>query len=647
MSEPPALPYGSWPSPISPEMLTSSAVTLAEPWLVDGIVWWREGRPAERGRGAIVRAVPGGAPVDVTRPDANVRTKVHEYGGGSFLVSGDTVWYSEFDDQRLYRQAGAGAPEAVTPDTGGRHRYADGRVVGPDIVCVRERHEDDGVVNELARLPADGSAAPRTIAGGRDFYACPRPSPDGTRLAWLTWDLPWMPWDGCELWVADLAPDGALANERKVAGAEATESIWQPAWSPGGELHFVSDRTGWWNLYRDDDGEARALCPMEAEFGWPQWVFGRSTYAFLDDARIVCIYNRAGEQHLAVLDPATAELLDLDVPYTAVQSPYLVAEGAQVAFVAGGPATPDELAVIDFSSRAVEVVRRAETVELEEAFVSLPRSIEFPTEGGATAHAIYYPPASGLARGPEGDRPPLIVTSHGGPTSARTATFDLEQQFWTSRGFALVDVNYGGSTGYGRAYRERLNGTWGVTDTLDCINAARYLAGQGMADGDRLLVRGGSAGGYTTLCALTMHDAFAAGVSYFGVSDLEPFALPGGTHKFESRYEHVLIGPYPEAAELYRERSPIHHVDGISVPMLILQGDEDEVVPPEQAEVMVEALRAKGLPYAYLLFAGEQHGFRKAETIVAALDAELSFYAQILGFEPGDAIPRLDIENLP
>ncbi len=641
------LPYGTWPSPISADMLAKAAVGLSEPWLAGDALWWRETRPTEGGRSVVVRAGALSEPADVTPAGFDVRTKVHEYGGGSLLVADSMVFFSNFTDQRLYRQELEGEPVAITEDTGGRHRYADGRLTpdGGHLVYVRERHEDDGVVNELVAFPPDGSAAPRVIVSGRDFYAAPRLSTDGTRLAWLSWDLPWMPWDGCELWVAQLAPDASLSRARKVAGTDAEESILQPGWSPGGELHFLSDRSGWWNLYRE--GDADSLCAMPAEFGWPHWVFGRSSYAFLDDGRIACLYDQAGRQHVGVLDPQTGELIDLDLPYTAIDSPYIIADGPKLAFIAGGPSTPNQLVTLDFASRSVDVVRESEAVAVDPGFLCEPRSIEFPTEGGLIAHAIYYPPANRDAVAPVGERAPLIVMSHGGPTSSRTPAFDLSKQFWTSRGFAVVDVNYGGSTGYGRAYRMRLNGTWGVTDTSDCINAAQYLVAEGLADADRLLIRGGSAGGYTTLCALTQHEEFAAGASYYGISDLEPFAEPGGTHKFESRYEHTLIGPYPEAAELYRERSPIHFVDRISAPMLILQGAEDEVVPPAQAEIMVDALEAKHLPYAYLLFDGEQHGFRKAETIVASFEAELSFYAQILGFEPGNPVPRLAIKYLP
>jgi dipeptidyl aminopeptidase/acylaminoacyl peptidase len=462
-------------------------------------------------------------------------------------------------------------------------------------------------------------------------------------LCWLEWDLPWMPWDGSEVYVAELADDATLQHVRQVAGRAGEESIFQPAWSPAGDLHFVSDRTGWWNLYREREGQVEALHPVEAEFGWPQWVFGMSAYGFLGDGRIACLWERDGVQHVAVLDPESGELIDLDVPYSAMR-PTLDVEGDRVAFVGGGPSTPDQVVLLDVTARSMDVLRSSSSVNVEEEHFSIPRQIEFPTEGGVTAFAHFYPPRNRDAAGTGGERPPLIVMSHGGPTAEASPGFSLETQFWTSRGFAVVDVNYGGSTGFGRRYRQRLNGNWGVVDTADCINAARWLADQGEVDGNRLLITGGSAGGYTTLCALTMHDGFAAGTSYFGLADLESF-VSGGTHKFESRYLFSLVGPYPEEAERYRSRSPINFTDGISCPMLLLQGAEDRVVPPSQAEIMVEALKRKSLPYAYVLFEGEQHGFRKAESNRRALESELSFYAQVLGFERDD-VPALQIENL-
>ena len=623
------------------------------PWLASGTTWWLEGRPAEGGRVVLMEAEGHADPVEATPTGFNLRTMAHEYGGGAYCVRDGVVFCSSFEDQRLYRLDPGSEPVPITPAVERRrHRYADGVVTadGRLWIGVRERHPESGrsadVVNELVATPTDGSAEPTVIAGGRDFYASPRISPDGTKLAFLAWDLPWMPWDGCELHVAALGRDGALTDVAHVAGRDGEEAIWQPEWSPAGDLVFASDRNGWWNLECVRDGERRILHEAEAEFGYPAWVFGGRSYAFLGDGRIVCGYDRDGRTRFALLDVDSGRLEDLGLPYDAWRStPYLVAEGSTVVFLAGSATIPNQLVRLDVSSGALHVLRTSSEAPVDPEYFSVPRAIEFPTEGGLTAHALFYPPTSPDFVAPEGELPPLIVMSHGGPTGNATAIFSLETQFWTTRGFAVVDVNYGGSSGYGRAYRERLNGQWGVVDLQDCVNAARYLVASGEADGERLLITGGSAGGYTTICALTFTDAFAAGTSYFGLADLEQFG-EGETHKFELRYEHTLVGPYPERADLYRERSPIHFVDRISTPMLVLQGADDEVVPPAQAELIVSALRERGVPHAYLLFEEEGHGFRKAENIVRSLEAELSFYLQVLGLEPRDALPKLDVQHL-
>jgi dipeptidyl aminopeptidase/acylaminoacyl peptidase len=648
---PAVAPFGSWSSPITAAMLGSAEVRLSEPWLVGGALFWVESRPAENGRSVVVRADPWSSPADVTPAGFNVRTTVHEYGGGAYCVQGETVYFSNHPDQRLYRSDPDAEPVPLTADTGGRHRYADGRITddGSWWIGIRERHEGGGspaeVVNEIVAVPTDGSREPIIVASGRDFYSNPRISPAGDALAFLAWDLPWMPWDGCELYVGSFGEAFGPLGARHVAGRSGTESIWQPEWSPAGELHFASDRTGWWNLERVREETRQTLRPAAAEFGFPQWVFGERSYGFLQDGRMVCWYEQGGRQILAVLDPETGELLDLDLPHSALRSgPQLAVDGETVAFIAGAPDLPAQLVRLDMAARSVDVIRESSNVSVDPRFLTRPEPIEFPTDGGDTAFALFYPPRNPDFVGPQDERPPLIVMSHGGPTGEATSILDLESQFWTSRGFAVVDVNYGGSTGFGRAYRERLYGAWGITDLADCVNATTFLVTRGDVDGGKLLIRGGSAGGYTTLCALAFTDAFAAGTSYYGISDLEPFAT-GETHKFESRYTDTLVGPWPDAADAYRARSPIHSVDRLSTPMLLLQGAEDEVVPPAQAELMVKALRAKGIPHAYLLFEGEQHGFRRAETIRVALEAELSFYRQVLGIPSADGVPALVIEG--
>jgi dipeptidyl aminopeptidase/acylaminoacyl peptidase len=640
-------PYGSWRSPIAPSMVARAGIGLMAPQPSGDDVLWLEGRPTEGGRFVLVRRTPDGSESDITPTGYNLRTRVHEYGGIPFVIRDGQVYFSNFQDQRLYRQPlNEGEPEPITPEPPepAAHRYADLEFTpdGSVLLAVRERHESDGtVVNELVALSPDGSKQPRLLVQGNDFYSSPRVSPDGGRLAWTTWNHPNMPWDGTELWVADLAPDGEIANASLVAGGES-ESIYQPAWSPDGRLHFVSDRTGWWNLYRE--GEAEPLIRMEAEFGVAQWMLGTSTNAFLDRDRIACMYAAEGFGYLAVLDVTAGTLHDFDLPFTAFGVPTLRAEGRRLFFMAASPTQAPAAIELNADTGEVQVLKRSMEVDLGPAYISIPRAIDFPTEDGTVAHAIFYPPTNPDHHGPPDQLPPLVVESHGGPTGRTVPVLALGIQFWTSRGFAVVDVNYRGSTGYGRPYRDALKGAWGVADVEDCIKAARYLADSAEADPQRLCIRGGSAGGYTTLCALTFRDEFHAGASYFGIGDLE--TMVRDTHKFESRYLDSLIGPYPDAKELYRERSPIHHLDRFSTPVIILQGLEDEVVPPNQAEEMVKALRDRGIPFAYLAFEGEQHGFRKAENIERSHEAELYFYSKVLGFELPDPVEPVEIENL-
>ncbi|MGH2365061.1 MAG: prolyl oligopeptidase family serine peptidase [Chloroflexota bacterium] len=646
MTEPHLAPYGSWSSPITAASIAAGSISLHEVRVSSGDVYWLEGRPSNAGRVTLVRCRADGQVSDVTPPGWNVRSRAHEYGGGAYLVHQGSVFFSNFSDQRLYRLDESGEPRPITPEPEmpAGARYADACITpdGAELICVRELHAPDREpLNELVAIPVDGSSVPRPVVSGADFYAAPSISPDGALLAWLRWDHPNMPWDGTELWVADRAPDGALTNARRIAGS-VSESIFQPAWSPDGTLYFVSDRSGWWNLYRLRGGVVQAVAPVEAELGTPQWVFGLSTYCFLADGRIACVMGRDGLDHLGLITPGTMALDTISTPFTSIGGPNLRALGNGVVLVGASASRAPAVVRWNVDVSDGPVLRQSLEAPPNAGVISQPRPLTFPGQGGP-AYAFFYPPAHAGWQGPEGELPPLIVISHGGPTSAAHTALSLTIQFWTSRGLAVVDVNYGGSSGFGRDYRRRLAGQWGVVDARDCIAAAQELARQGLVDGQRLAIRGGSAGGYTTLCALTFHDVFQAGTSYYGVADCE--ALATDTHKFESRYLDRLIGPYPQAKQAYYERSPVHFAERISCPMILFQGLDDAVVPPSQAEMMVRALQAKGLPHAYLTFAGEQHGFRQASTIQRTLEAELSFYAQIFGFAPADALEPLAIVN--
>ena len=635
-------PYGSWPSPITSDLIVSKSVALEQIVLDAEDVYWVEMRPAEGGRNVIVRRTPDGRTADVTPVPFNARTRVHEYGGGAFAVADGRVYFSNFDDQRLYRQPAAGVPAPLTHP--GPMRYADGDIDRRRgrMICVREDHSapDREAENSVVSVDLAGGSV-RVLVSGNDFYSTPRVSPDGSRLAWLTWNHPNMPWDGTQLWVAQISADGSLDRDERVAGGDR-ESIFQPEWSPDGALDFVSDRTGWWNLYRWQAGRVDPLCEMAAEFGVPQWRFGLSTYAHESARHLLCAYKGDGGWRLGRLDTGTRSLEPLTLPCMHIWG-VRCARGR--AILGAGSATQFPAIVsLDLRTGRHEVLRRSADVAVDPAHLSPPLAIEFPTEHGLMAHAFHYAPHNVAYAAPPAERPPLVVKSHGGPTGAVSTTLNLEIQYWTSRGFAVVDVNYGGSTGYGRAYRERLNGQWGVVDVDDCVHAARYLVEQGLADPDRLAIAGGSAGGYTTLCAVTFRSVFKAGASYYGIGDLEVFIRD--THKFESRYLDRLIGPYPERRDLYRARSPIHFVDRIACPMILFQGLEDKIVPPNQAELMVAALRAKALPVAYIAYPGEQHGFRRGENIKRTLEAERYFYSRVCRFPLPGPIEPVPIENL-
>lgn len=652
---PTSAPCGSWSSPITANLIAANSIGLGEAMFDGEQLYWVEMRPAEGARNVLCRYEGPETARDLTPPQINVRTRVHEYGGDCCTVHQGVAYFSNFQDQRLYRFAPGQDPQPLTP-AGVDLRYANGILHPPtgDWIGIREDHRGDGeAVNTLVRLgrvQADPIALQEgeILASGHDFFASPSLSPDGRQLAWITWDHPQMPWDGTELWVGTFQGDGTLGEIQRIAGGP-TESIFQPLWSPDGRLYFVSDRNNWWNLYRWDpqqpQGQGEQVYGLEAEFGMPQWVFGMTTYGFRSAQEIICSYTQDGTWFLARLDLSQPEpqLIPLDLPFTEISN--VQVSGDRVAFMAGSASQATTLYLLDLGTQTLTPIRFSNSLDLDPRYLSQPEPIAFPTTDNLTAYALYYPPTNPDYLPPAGEKPPLLVKSHGGPTAATRVGLNLTIQYWTSRGFGVLDVNYGGSTGYGRAYRERLKGRWGIVDVADCANGARYMVKRGDADGDRLAIDGGSAGGYTTLCALAFTDVFKAGSSRYGVSDLT--ALAEDTHKFESRYLDSLVGPYPAEKALYEARSPIHHTDRLNCPVVFFQGLEDKIVPPNQAEMMVEALKKKGIPVAYVPFAGEQHGFRQAENIKRCLEGELWFYGQIFGFMTAESIDPLEVFNLP
>jgi dipeptidyl aminopeptidase/acylaminoacyl peptidase len=646
-------PYGSWSSPITSDLIVSSSIGLGA-ILHDGTdVFWIESRPQEQGRSVVVRRTGEGTSTDITPPVQadgqdvfNVRTRVHEYGGGAYLVSDGIVYFCNDKDQRIYRQKIGELPVAITqpPQQEMGLRYADGvkDATRERMIWVREDHTTGArqPVNTLISIRLDGAGAQAVLQSGRDFYSNPRISPDGLSLAWLEWEHPNMPWIGCELWVGRFNPAGAIISKRLVAGGN-DESVFQPEWSPDGVLYFISDRLAvesdhgrWWNLYRikgdpsTDGSIVEAVHPLAAEFGQPQWTFRMSTYAFESVGQLICSYVQDAIYRMMTIDVQSLRATQIDSVYSEISD--VCASRGHVYFRGGSYTSPTAIVDLEIVSGRITVLKLSSTQDVERmrAYISEPKSVTFPTGNGLKAHGVFYPPRNPDFVAPRGELPPLIVHSHGGPTAAASSTLNLQTQFWTSRGFAVLDVNYGGSTGYGREYRLRLQGQWGIVDVEDCVNGAKHVAEMGEVDGENWAVSGGSASGFTTLAALTFRKEFKTGASYYGVSDLE--ALAKDTHKFESHYLDGLVGPYPECKDLYEARSPIHSARLLSVPVVFFQGAEDKIVPPQQAEEMVSSMRKRGTPFLCLLFDGEQHGFRRAENIRRALDAELYFYATFL-----------------
>jgi dienelactone hydrolase len=640
MTSPTLAPCGTWPSPITAQRVAAGTRPLASPCIDGTAVCWLESLPAEGGRVAAFRRAPGGGTEMLTPAPYNVRTRVHEYGGGAWLVADGVAWFSNFEDHLVHRRTRDGQIGPVTQRGAQRHADFELDASRGRLIAVREDHGWPGREprNSLVAFPLDGAHDGVELAAGSDFVAAPRLSPDGRQLAWLAWNHPLLPFTGTELWLAGIDGDGRLEGARRIAGG-ADESLCQPVWSPGGQLHVVSDRSGWWNIHRVEGTALRPVCPMQAEFGRPQWLFGQSMYGFEDEGRIVatCIeqgVSRLGRIHVArgTWEPIATDCTDID---------QLQVGPGFVVMIGGSPSRPSQLLRVDLASGAHEVLATSVDDLPDAGYLDAPERLEYPSAGGRTAHAFFYPPANPSCAAPPGERPPLIVTSHGGPTSMTTSTLRLAVRYWTSRGFAVVDVNYGGSTGFGRAYRDLLAGRWGIVDVEDCVAAARHLAEAGRVDANRMAIRGGSASGFTTLAALINADVFKAGACFYGVSDLA--GLDADTHKFESRYTEWLVAPPPERERLYRERSPLLHADRLRCPMIFFQGLDDKAVPPAQSETMVRALKDRGIPVAYLAFEGEGHGFRRAATLQRCLEAELYFYGRVFGFEPADAIEPVEI----
>lgn len=644
--------YGTWTSPVTADWVIQSGVGVGSPTVAPSgqfaqdTLFWLESRPNEGGRTTIVQLGQNGIEMDCVANPYNVRSRVHEYGGGSYTVHDRRIYFVNFQDQQIYQVTADGEkwshPARLTDCE--NVRFADLVVVGPDILCVMEAHSKGASEPENSIVAVNiATGDVRTVTSGHDFYSFPRANADGTKLAFTAWDHPNMPWNGTTLYVG-MWKSGALHDVVAAAGAGdgTQESIFQPSFGPDGQLYYVSDRSNWWNIYRyARDEEDVLLTPVSAEFGEPQWAFGQSTYAFIDEDHMIVKFIQNGLGHLAILHLQTGAQERIDAPFTMYS--HVASDGQQVAFVAASPKQPMMIAKLSLDDKTVSCVKSSKSVALPDAYISQPEVISFHTAGDAVAHGFYYPPTNPDFTAPAAEKPPLLVMTHGGPTAATFAMFNPDILYWTTRGFGVLDVNYRGSTGYGRNYREALREQWGVADLDDCCYGAMHLVRMGRADENRLSIMGGSAGGYTTLAALTFRDTFKAGASYFGISDITLLAKE--THKFESRYMDQLIGPYPEEAARYEARSPIHFVEQMDRPVIFFQGSDDLVVPPNQAERMVEALKQKGVPVAYLLYEGEGHGFRKAENIKRSLEAQLYFFGQVFGFTPADDIDAVDIMN--
>lgn len=638
-------PFGSWKSPISAKIAAESGITFEDLRVSKNKLVWLEGRPYEAGRYVTVGRDINSNTKDLIPNGYNVRNAVHEYGGSSYAIHDDLLVFVNWDDQRLYKVVNRSKPQVMTncPNIPRGERYSDLSITtdGKWLFCVKESHIEIGEPeNKIIAISLDNPNVNYTVVQGRDFYSSPRVSSDGTKLCWLEWDHPNMPWDGCELHVADLQCNERFSIKREIiVSGGSNESILQPEWAPTGGLYFITDISGWWNLSVWNGGDVKSVLVETKDHGGPAWRFGFSTYSFLSKDRIAMSSSNGLKGEVKII--GKSDIVSLEIPHTEIT--YLVGDRDNLYYVGSSPGTLPEIVRLKLDG-SIKTIKKSSDIVFNEKFFSKPEQICFQTTENEVAYANYYPPTNPDFIGLENEKPPLLVLSHGGPTSSCTTALNLKQvQYFTSRGFAVVDVNYRGSTGFGKVYRDSLKGNWGVYDMDDCISAAHFLADKGLVDRARLIIKGGSAGGYTTINALTFRDDFAVGATYYGIADLSVFI--GDTHKFESKYLESLIGPYSENKSLYHERSAINYTDQLSCPMIIFQGSEDKIVPPSQAEMISNALKKKLIPYSYILFEGEQHGFRKSENIIKSQEAELFFYGKTLGFTPSDKIAHIKIEN--
>jgi dipeptidyl aminopeptidase/acylaminoacyl peptidase len=633
-------PYGSWTSPVGAKRVATSGVGLSDLQWDSGKLYWLENRPDEGGRGVIVESTTSGETRDITPKGYNVRSTVHEYGGGAYKVVDGTLYFSNYQDQRLYRQPVGANPMPMTSDaTDIRFSDACLDLERNRLLCIREDHRGSGeATNALVAIDLEAGGEGNILIEGSDFISSARLSPDGKKLAWITWDHPNMPWDVTDLHLADVTPSGQI--EKAICLKQPMEgAISQPRWSPDGELYFIADWTDWWNLYRWRNAQGVQIHKKDADFAGPNWVFGLSSYTFLSEKEATVSFTQNGSWSLANLNLTSGTLRPIEATWSSLRS--MVSANGTAFFLGEKPSALT--GVFQLQGLNIGPIKAPNEVDMTEEDISIPKAISFPTAKNEVSYGFYYPPANAKFDGPKDELPPLLVKVHGGPTSATTSAFSSKIQFWTTRGFAVLDLNHRGSTGFGRAFRQKLMDAWGIVDVEDATYGARYLADKGEVDGKKLAITGGSAGGFTVLSALAFHDVFTAGASHFGVSDLE--GLAKDTHKFESRYLHGLIGPYPGAIDIYKKRSPINGVNRITAPLIILQGLEDRVVPPSQSETVFGALKANNIPVAYLPFEGEQHGFRQAHNIERALEAELYFYGRAFGFVPDGSIEPFQIDN--